>query len=43
MKERMAAIGFVATPAGPEEYDKILRAQIESMSRLVRDAGLRAK
>lgn len=43
MKERMQTIGFVATPGGPEEYDKILRAQIKSMSRLVRDAGLRAK
>ena len=43
MKERMQTIGFVATPGGPEEYDKILRGQIESMSRLVRDAGLRAK
>ena len=43
MKERMQSIGFVAAPGGPEEYDRILRAQIESMSRLVRDAGLRAK
>ncbi len=43
MKERMQAIGFVGTPGGPEEYDKILRAQIVAMSRLVRDAGLRGK
>ncbi len=43
MKERMHSIGYVAAPGGPEEYDKILRAQIESMARLVRDAGLRAK
>lgn len=43
MKERMQTIGFVATPGGPEEYDKILRAQIVAMSRLVRDAGLRGK
>jgi tripartite-type tricarboxylate transporter receptor subunit TctC len=43
MKERMQSIGFVAAPGGPEEYNKILHAQIESMSRLVRDAGLRGK
>jgi len=43
MKERMQAIGFVGAPAGAEEYSKILRGQIESMSRLVRDAGLKGK
>ncbi len=43
MKERMQAIGFVGAPANAEEYQKILQAQIESMSRLVRDAGLKGK
>ena len=43
IKERLQAIGFVITPSTPEECDKILRAQIESLSKLVRDAGLRPK
>jgi tripartite-type tricarboxylate transporter receptor subunit TctC len=41
MKERMQSIGYVPAPGGPAEYDRILRAQIESMAKLVRDAGLR--
>ena len=43
IKERMEAIGYVPTPSTPEEYDKILRGQIETLSRVVRDAGLRSK
>jgi tripartite-type tricarboxylate transporter receptor subunit TctC len=43
MKERMQLIGFVGTPGGADEYTKILRAQIEAMGKLVRDAGLRGK
>lgn len=43
IKERVQAIGYVAAPSTPEEYDKILRAQIETLSILVRDAGLRPK
>ena len=43
MKERMQAIGFVGTPGGPDEYNKILRGQIEAMAKLVRDAGLKGK
>ena len=43
IKERLQAIGFVITPSTPEECDKILRAQIESLSKLVRDAGLQPK
>jgi tripartite-type tricarboxylate transporter receptor subunit TctC len=43
MKERMQLIGFVGVPGGPEETDKILRGQIETMNRLVRDAGLKGK
>ena len=42
-KERMQTIGYVASPAGPEEYSKIVRAQIESMGKLVRDTGLKGK
>jgi tripartite-type tricarboxylate transporter receptor subunit TctC len=43
VKERMAAIGFVAAPSTPDEYHKILRMQLESMYRLVGEVGLRAK
>jgi tripartite-type tricarboxylate transporter receptor subunit TctC len=43
IKERLQAIGFVITPSTPEECDKILRVQVESLSKLVRDAGLRPK
>lgn len=39
----MLAQGFVPAPTTPEEYDKILRAQIESHSRFLKVAGLRAK
>ena len=43
MKERMHLIGFSGAPGGPEETDRIRRGQIEAMSRLVRDAGLKGK
>ncbi len=43
MRERLQAIGLTPAPSTPEEYDKILREQITALSRLVRDAGLRAK
>ena len=42
-KERMQTIGYVAAPTSAEEYNKIVRAQIESMIKLMRDAGLRGK
>lgn len=41
VKERLDSIGFVRAPSTPEECDKILRAQIETLSKLVSDAGLR--
>jgi len=43
VKERMQSISFVAAPSTPEECEKILRAQIETLSKLVSDAGLRPK
>lgn len=43
IKERLQAIGLTPAPSTPEEYDKILREQIAALSKLVRDAGLRAK
>ncbi|MCC7483446.1 MAG: tripartite tricarboxylate transporter substrate binding protein [Burkholderiales bacterium] len=43
IKERLQAFGSVPAPTTPQEYDKILREQIETLSRLARDAGLRAR
>jgi len=43
IKERLHAVGFDPAPSTPEEYGKILRAQIETLSKLVRDTGLRPK
>ncbi len=43
IKERLLGIGFVAAPSTPEEYHKILRTQLETTAKLVRDAGLRPK
>lgn len=43
VKERLQAVGFYLEPATPEEYHKILRHQIESLSQVARDAGLFAR
>lgn len=43
VRERLQGISYVPAPSTPEEYNKILRAQIETLSKLVRDAGLRPK
>ncbi len=43
VKERLGSINFVIAPTTPEAYERILREQLDAMSRLVRDAGLRAK
>ena len=43
VKERLQNISYLAEPSTPEEYDKILRAQIEGLARIVRDAGLKPK
>jgi tripartite-type tricarboxylate transporter receptor subunit TctC len=43
VKERLNVLGFHPQPSTPEEYDKIVRAQIETLSKLVRDIGLRPK
>jgi tripartite-type tricarboxylate transporter receptor subunit TctC len=43
LREWMQTQGFVPAPTTPEEYDRILRAQIESHSRFVKLAGLRAQ
>jgi hypothetical protein len=36
-------MGGTPAPTTPEEYDKILRSQIETISKLAIDIGLRAK
>lgn len=43
IKERLQSIGYVPAPTTPEELDKITREQIETISRVSRDAGLRPK
>jgi tripartite-type tricarboxylate transporter receptor subunit TctC len=43
VKERLQGISFVAAPSSPEECTKILRNQLDTLSTLVRDAGLRPK
>jgi len=41
-KQKLQAFGFVPAPTTPEEHDRILRTQIETISKVVRVAGLRA-
>ena len=43
IKERTQAIGYVVDSSTPEEYNKILRGQIQTLTKLVQDAGLRPK
>ena len=43
IKERLQGMGYVPAPTTPDELDKIHREQIETLSRLGRDAGLRPK
>lgn len=43
IKERLQGMGYVPVPCTPEEHDKILREQIATLTKLVRDAGLRPK
>jgi tripartite-type tricarboxylate transporter receptor subunit TctC len=43
IKERLQGMGYFSAPSTPEEFDDILRVQIETLSRVVTDAGLRPK
>lgn len=43
VRERTQAIGYVVEASTPEEYSKILRAQIQTLTKLVKDAGLKAR
>jgi tripartite-type tricarboxylate transporter receptor subunit TctC len=43
VKERTQAIGYVIDPSTPEEYNQIVRSQIQTLQKLVRDAGLKPR
>ena len=43
VRKQMLNMGFVPDTSTPEEHDKIVRAQIETLSNVVRVAGLRAQ
>jgi tripartite-type tricarboxylate transporter receptor subunit TctC len=43
IKERLQGMGYFTAHSTPEEFDNILRAQIETLSRVVTDAGLRPR
>ena len=43
MKERLDAGGFHPQPSTPEEFDRIVREQIQTMTKLVKEIGLRQK
>jgi tripartite-type tricarboxylate transporter receptor subunit TctC len=43
VKDRLQGMGYFTAPSSPEEFDTILRTQIETLSRVVTDAGLRPK
>ncbi len=43
IKQWMLSQGYIPAPTTPEEYDKILREQIDTLSKLAKDIGLKAK
>ena len=43
IRERLQNFDFVPAPTTPEEHDQILRADIETFTKLVKQAGLRPK
>jgi tripartite-type tricarboxylate transporter receptor subunit TctC len=43
VKERLQAMGYFSAPTTPEEFDGILRTQIETLSKVVREVGLRPR
>lgn len=43
VKEWLQGMGYFSAPSTPEEFDNILRAQIETLSKVVTDAGLRPR
>ena len=43
LKEKLIAIGFEPAHAGPDEYARILRGQLDGIVKLVVDAGLKPR
>jgi len=43
VRQRTQDIGYTIDPSTPEEYNKIVRSQILTLQKLVRDAGLKPK
>jgi tripartite-type tricarboxylate transporter receptor subunit TctC len=43
IRERLSAIGVVPAPTTPEEYGKIVREQIEVLTKVIADLGVKAK
>ncbi len=43
VRERLLGVDFNILTSTPEEYDKMLRADIETFTRVAKEAGLRAK
>lgn len=43
VQERLQTMGVLATPTSPEEYDKTLRAEIETFTKVAKLVGLRAQ
>ena len=43
VRERLQGISFVATPSTPEDCTSTLRSQIETLSKVVADAGMKPK
>lgn len=43
VREKLASISFAVTPSTPEEYGNILRGQVESLKKVVIDAGIQLK
>jgi tripartite-type tricarboxylate transporter receptor subunit TctC len=41
VRQRTQDIGYTIDPSTPEEYNRIVRDQIQTLAKLVRDAGLR--
>ncbi len=43
VKEKLNSISYVIAPSTPEEYRAILRAQVEALTKVARDAGIEAR
>jgi len=43
VKERLQNIGYLPAPSTPDEYTTLLRTQIETLSRVTREVGLKPK